>query len=155
MSDFSIVPALAAALLNVASVIDVEADIGNPTALSSRDYLGILATDPGSTRPTSGAMGETDWATTMTRDGFDDNGTIALAAWATSGSEDMADVVNRVFAIRSAVGQYVVDNYTDRSILGVEGLWELHLSSYELQTFPSEDGATAYLLFNLAYKATN
>ena len=154
MADFSIVPALALALLEISDTLDVEIGIGNPPGLSSRDYLGILATDPDATRPTSGATGETDWATSMTPDGFNDNGTMALCAWASGGSDDMLDVVQRVFAIRSAVGQFVVDNYDNVAILGVVGLWECHLGTYELQTFPSEDGAVAYLLFSLAYQAT-
>ena len=154
MAGFSIVPALAAALLPIGDVIDAEVGFGNQVDLSSRDFLGILATDPGSTRPTSGAMGSTDWRTSMTRDGFDDSGTIALAAWASSGSQAMAEVVDRVFAIRDAVGQFVIDNYADQNVLGVVGLWELHLGSYELQTYPAEGGATAYLLFTLVYQAT-
>lgn len=140
--------------LKPALAASADVGYGNQTALSSRDYLGFLATDPGASRPTVGASGTTDWRTSMTTDGFDDAGEIAICAWAWNGSRDVLAVAARVFALRAEVGQYVVDNYSNQNLCGVTGLWDLKLTSYELSTFPTSEGCTAYLLFKLAYQAT-
>ena len=154
-SRFSVAPDLMFTLYaQLPEVIDAEISLSDPAGLSSGDYLGIGVTDPGANAPSVAATGGTDWRTSMTWDGFDDVGEISLSAWSVSGSDDMSEVITNVFALRSAVGEFVIDNYSDMDLLGVTGLWELKLSSYELSTFRVDGGCTAYLLFRLAYQAT-
>ena len=154
--QFTVVPDLMFALFaQLPDVLeDVEVSLSDPAGLSSGDYLGIGVTDPEANSPSVAATGNIEWRTSMTRDGFDDVGDISLSAWSVNGSDDMAEVIANVFAISAAVGRFVVDNYSDVDLLGVTGLWELHLSSYELSTFRIDGGCTAYLLFRLAYQAT-
>ena len=130
---------------------------GEPVALQSGDFLAVGISDPEAGGRSSAASSSIDWSTSMTPDGYAESGEIMCAAISVSGSDDLELAAESAYAILSAAVGAIRDNYTatqGTNLLGVEGLWELHLSSVELPVLvPGEFGATAYLLFRLAFQA--
>lgn len=138
----------------IAGTSPAQVSFGEPEGFTSGDFLAIGVTDPGAGRPTQSANSQTDWAALSMGSGYDETGEIACSAWSVNGSDDMQEVVAKAYARLSEVLAYIRANYTDTNLLGVQGLWELRLAGHELQTFRTDGGCIAYLLFRLAFQAT-
>ena len=136
---------------------DVNVSFGEPRALQSGDTLAVGVTDPEAAGKSSAASSTITWGTSMTEDGYAESGEVMLAAVSTSGGNDLTEVADRVYRILGEVVAAIRSNYAatnGQNLLGVAGLWELRLSAVDLPVLaPGEYGATAYLLFRLAYQA--
>ena len=109
--------------------------------------------DPGATNATSAATSTVTWHGIQLSEGFDEAGNVAIAIWSKNGSSDLAEVINNAYAVLDAHQAYLAAHYTNNQFLGVSGLWDYHLASTELQTFPDPAGCTAYLLVQYAFQA--
>lgn len=154
MAAYSFTPQLLAALQSAfASALDgVEVGRGLRAGISSVDYLGLGVVDPDATRSTASVTSTIDWVTTVQTGGFDETGEVACAALAVRSTDDVATATDAAYAIFDQVVDHLRNNWQPNAILGIPGLWDLHPSSTELVTVQTDAGATAYLLFRLAFQ---
>lgn len=137
--------------------VSASVSFGEPVALQSGNFLAVGVTDPEAAGKSSAASATIDWASTMTPDGYAESGEVACAVVVIDGSDDLEPVADAAYGILAEAVELIRNNYTATNgtdLLGVTGLWELRLASVELSVLaPGEYGATAYLLFRLAYQA--
>lgn len=152
----SVVPDLIAALVERLDTVlpDVTVTTGLGNGLSSGERLAVGVIDPDARTPATGATSSITWSTSIAQDNFDETGDVALAAICISGDDDMAEAIAKVYAILAGVIAHIRDSWVDQDLLGVQGLWDLHVTSTELTPAITDTGAIAYLLFRLAFQAT-
>lgn len=152
----SVVPDLIAALVAQLTTVlpGVSVTTGLDSGIRSGPALAVGVIDPEAKTPTTGATSTIEWSTSMSTDGFNESGDLSLAAIVTSGSTDLEDAISQAYGILSDVIGYLRSSWSNHDLLGVEGLWDLHVTSTELTPALSDSGCVAYLLFHLAFQAT-
>ena len=152
----SVVPDLLTALhqLYSARLPEATVTLGSLTALVSGVHLAVGVTDPDASKPTTSATSSVDWRASTVDAGFDESGEVALAAAVVLGSDDLPEAIAAVYAVLAAVVAGVRAVWSPSNLLGVGGLWDLHVASTELITGQDAGGSLAYLLIRVAFQAS-
>lgn len=152
----SVVPDLLVALhqLYSARLPEATVTLGSLTALVSGVHLAVGVTDPDATKPTTSATSTVEWHASTVDAGFDEAGEVAIAAAVALGSDDLPQAIAAVYAVLAQVVAGIRAVWSPSDLLGVGGLWDLHVASTELVTGQDDNGCLAYLLIRIAFRAS-
>lgn len=152
----SVVPDLLLALHALYSdrLPEATVTLGSLTALVSGTHLAVGVTDPDASKPTTSATSTVDWHASTIDAGFDESGEVALAAAVALGSDDLPEAITAVYVVLAEVAAGIRAAWSLSNLLGVCGLWDLHVSSTELVTGQDGGGCLAYLLIRVAFQAS-
>ncbi len=115
--------------------------------------------DAGSSKDSANSVQE--WGTSTSDRMIDEAGSIAVMAWAQSagwGREDVRTARESVRLVMDTLGaalRQAVEESQGASVLGVEGLWDIHLGGVDrFKQFPTDEGSRAVLRFAVNFQAT-